>query len=376
MNIDWLSKESHCFLNARLPEGLQKNILKCFASLEDKNFLGHIFLATSGTTALSPQSIKFVALSKQAFLQSSQAVNQHFHSTSQDCWLNVLPHFHVGGLSIFSRAYLSGARVVNLYNETYKWDANIFIDTAESARATICSLVPTQLYDLIQLNLKAPKSFKAIIVGGGRLENALFKKATSLGWPVFPSYGLTEACSQVATHNFKEDFETTNVGLTILPHIILKVDDKNNILVKGNSLFTCHFFYNEGLLNYIDPKDKEGFYCTGDIGEVKKEKLFIYSRQDSVVKIGGENVNIAKLESIFNDIKFNNNMLSECVLLPYEDIRLQNIITVVFENSFKENKTQIENLVETYNANVLPYEKIRHVFFIDSIPKTALGKIM
>ena len=40
-------------------------------------------------------------------------VNRHIEATESDTWFNVLPLFHVGGLSILVRAFLSGASVVN-----------------------------------------------------------------------------------------------------------------------------------------------------------------------------------------------------------------------------------------------------------------------
>ena len=37
------------------------------------------------------------------------------------------------------------------------------------------------------------------MTGGGALDPSLYKQARDLGWPLLPSYGLTECGSQVAT---------------------------------------------------------------------------------------------------------------------------------------------------------------------------------
>src|SRR5947209_7140162 len=98
----------------------------------------HVFVATSGTTG----DVKLVALSKDAILASAAAVNVRLGAGRDDVWCCVLPTFHVGGLGIHARAYLSGARVV-----TMRWDPQAFV----RAGSTLASLVPAQVHDLVRL---------------------------------------------------------------------------------------------------------------------------------------------------------------------------------------------------------------------------------
>ena len=100
----------------------------------------HVFVATSGSTG----EIKLVALSKRAILASAAAVNERLKVTSRDIWAAVLPPFHVGGLGVYARCHLAGARALPM-----PWDARAF---AES-EATIASLVPAQVRDLIAARL-------------------------------------------------------------------------------------------------------------------------------------------------------------------------------------------------------------------------------
>ena len=81
---------------------------------------GHIFVATSGTSG----DVKLVALSKDAILASAAAVNARLGARREDVWCCVLPTFHVGGLGIHARAFLTGSRVINM-----SWDANAFART-------------------------------------------------------------------------------------------------------------------------------------------------------------------------------------------------------------------------------------------------------
>ncbi|HET8773411.1 MAG TPA: AMP-binding protein, partial [Thermoanaerobaculia bacterium] len=123
MDIDWLSADSHVLLNPRMPEEERRRLESLVVDLP-----GHVWLSTSGTTG----ALKLTALSKRALLASAAAVNRHLQSDDRDVWLCVLPTFHVGGLGIYARAFLSGARVV-----TSGWEG-----------VTLASLVPAQVSDL------------------------------------------------------------------------------------------------------------------------------------------------------------------------------------------------------------------------------------
>ena len=103
MEIDWLSDQSHVLLNPRMPVEERVRLESWVLDLP-----GHLWLSTSGTTGV----LKLTALSKRAVLASGAAVNRRLQAGAHDVWLCVLPAFHVGGLGIHARAFLSGARVV------------------------------------------------------------------------------------------------------------------------------------------------------------------------------------------------------------------------------------------------------------------------
>src|SRR5688500_13645623 len=100
--IDWGSSASVVLLNPRMPEDERRRMETWVEPLPRP-----LWLATSGTTG----SLKLVALGKDALLASAAAVNRHLSATAGDVWRSVLPRWHVAGLGIEARAFLSGARV-------------------------------------------------------------------------------------------------------------------------------------------------------------------------------------------------------------------------------------------------------------------------
>jgi O-succinylbenzoic acid--CoA ligase len=279
--VKWESRGAALLLNPRLPDARRDAVLQAeFPDLED-----HVWLATSGTGGRT----KLVALSRQALESSAQAVNAHLGATPRDIWLNPLPLFHVGGLGIRVRAALTGSRCEELGG----WSPEAYVEATKSCRATLSSLVPTQVHDLIRGGWRAPETLRAVFVGGDALSEALRAEAVAMGWPLLPSYGLTEAASQVATAAPGE--EVTN-WWPLLRHLEARVDEGGILQLRGPSLLTGWMIFGEdGRVHFEDPKC-DGWFKTTDRVELRDGKLKMIGRCDDLIKIRGELVDIANLE--------------------------------------------------------------------------------
>ena len=354
----WESPDSHVFCNPRLSDAEQARIAELPSRFP--HLPGHVWIGTSGSSG--PK--KWVALSKKALLHSAQSVNQHLFVTKQDRWLNPLPHFHVGGLGVQARGYL-GQFVV----ENCTWDALQFHQQALANKTTLSALVPTQIFDLVSHQLTAPCSMRAVIVGGGRLSDHLYALAIQLGWPLLPSYGLTECASQVATLALKDVF-TKSPQLKLLSHINAESTADGFLKIQSNALLTGYAIDVEGDWQLIDPK-KEGWLLTGDKGTIHDSLLEIFGRDRDFFKIGGENVSLQRLEKAWEEVIFAFSYSSDSSLIPVEDPRLGHVIHLAVTKA----SANIEPLVVAFNEKVLPFEKIRKVHQIDNIPKTTLGKV-
>ncbi|MCB1118860.1 MAG: AMP-binding protein [Chlamydiia bacterium] len=321
MKIDWESQASHILFNPRLPQNIQES-LKHQATLP-----GTLYIATSGTTALP----KLVVLSKHAFLVSAAAVNHQLDSSEQDIWHSPLPLFHVGGLSILARAHLSGAAVIpwNLP----KWSHTNYLEQLKRG-VTLSSLVPTQLYDLIQANASPPPSLRTLFIGGDALSESLFKQAQALGWPVTPTYGLTECASQVAVGN----------PLQPLRHVTLNVID-GILQIKSDALLTG---YLDADGTFQDPKI-DGWFRTEDRAALHPNHIHLHGRNRDWVQIGAETVHIPKLqthlEALFGPIGH---------IVPHKDPRLGVTLYLHLKDSLSA-----KTFVEQFNKTVLPFERLR-----------------
>jgi O-succinylbenzoic acid--CoA ligase len=208
---------------------------------------------TSGTTAAPrPVELSFGNVQANA-LGSAVALGLD----PDERWLCPLPLSHVGGLMVLLRSAIYGTRAV--------------LGGAERAAEddiTVVSLVPTQLRRLLDAGARPGARLRTVLLGGAAATPDLLEQARAAGWPVRATYGLTQACSQVA------------VDGRPLPGLAVTLADDGEILVEGPTVA------GGGVLH------------TGDLGRFAEDgRLEIVGRKSDTIVTGGENVAPAEVEA-------------------------------------------------------------------------------
>lgn len=366
MNIDWNANSSQILINPcySIEEQSWFNRILDYSS----SWPNHLWMSTSGSTAA-----KWVGLSKDAIFISAQAINDHLCSYSKDIWIHALPDFHVGGLGIWARSFLSGAQVRDFKADvTKKWDAFAFHQYVCNRKGTLTALVPTQLHDLIHARLESPPSLRAVIVGGGSLSSEMYLRGVQLGWKILPSYGMTECASQVATAELGSWENVEFPRLKLLPHMQADVQEEGRIRLKSHSLLSVYAMFSGDLIEFVDPK-KEGWLLTEDRGSIQGDAISVFGRLDEMIKVGGENVDLTKLEAILQEIRLALIPSLDMTLLAIPDERLGCVINLVVANASEE---VVKPIVDMFQQRVLPFERIRAIRCVKEIPRTPLSKVL
>ena len=153
-------------------------------------------LFTSGTTGV-PRGAE---LTYANFDAAARASLENLGGGQEQVWLACMPLFHVGGLTMAHRCAQYGATLV-LHE---KFDAEKTWRALEEQGVTHLSVVSTQLRWLLEARTeRAPSTVRAVLVGGGPVNAALMAQASSRGFPVLQTYGLTETCAQICTERHK-----------------------------------------------------------------------------------------------------------------------------------------------------------------------------
>ena len=315
--VNWDVMGSALLLNPRLDPALREQMLSTdFPELPD-----HVWMASSGTSGRA----KVVALSRSAIEASAAAVNRHLGVSPTDQWINPLPLFHVGGLGMVVRATL----LKTPCHLSEKWDPREFVRRSMECGATLSSLVPAQVHDLASARLRCPSSMRALVVGGGVLDEGLRVRAARLGWHLLPSYGMTETASQVATA--KPGAKDCS-WLSLLDHMEARLGEGGMLELRGPSLLTGWMLFDpDGSALWEDPK-RDGWFRASDRVELRDGQLRFIGRADDLVKIRGELVDVAALES-----ELQSRVKSGLVRIDVEpDERNGSALSVVAENANAE----------------------------------------
>lgn len=316
-----------------------------------KDFPQLQLLATSGS--LNGKE-KTVALSPEAMQASAAAVNKHLSASSDDIWFQCLPKNHIGGLSIYARAQQSRSKIFEHLNK--KWRVMDFYSALCSSQATLCSLVPTQVFDLVLNGLQAPSSLRAVVVGGAALSENLYLKARKLKWPLLPSFGMTESCSQIATATLDSlKNEECYPKLELLSHMEAKTDEENLLYLKSPALLSGYVYFNSNDgYEFINPV-KEGWFKTEDKVELVGGNLCPLGRVNDLVKISGELVSRAKLEKIFDEVLLEKKITGLALHLT-PDERRGYTLELHYEPAVEARTA--DDVFNCFNLLVKPFEKM------------------
>ena len=288
-----------------------------------------LVVATSGSTGTP----KGVVLEHQALIANAEATNAFLKADPDiDKWLACLPLSHVGGFSVIVRARHSRV-ALEVHNG---FDADRTTNAAQQG-VTLISLVPTAMRR-IDTSL-----FRRVLVGGSsvpvnRPEN------------VIATYGMTETGSGVV-YNGRP---LKNVELRVV---------NDEIQIRCPMLFRCY-------RNGTNPTTEDGWYPTGDAGELDDEGLLtVHGRMGDMIITGGENVWPVMVEQILSKATG----VRECAVVGRPDPEWgESIVAVVVPDTDQPALEDLRELVKSY----LPaYCAPRSLELIDELPKTALGKI-
>ena len=99
-------------------------------------------------------------------------------------------------MSIVIRACIGGLPVI--VHESF--DASTVLDAID-AGATHVSVVPVMLSRMLEMRgpYPWPSHLRCLLLGGSSAPRKLIEDGLGLGLPIAPTYGLTEAASQVTT---------------------------------------------------------------------------------------------------------------------------------------------------------------------------------
>ena len=313
-----------------------------------------VCVETSGSSGTR----KIVPLTFANVRASVRASRMRLSNGPSDRWQLCLPLNHVGGLSVVWRSLeAGGSAVVAPFDATGA--------TIERFRPTVASMVPTMVQRLLEDNTEALASIGLVLVGGAALGRPVWDRCASAGIRLVPTYGLTEACSQVATAIPDEPDASGGAGKPLdgIDVVIIGFDGADLesgqlgvVTVDGPAVFD----------GYLGEASRTGPFRTNDGGRFDVDgNLHIEGRIDDVIMSGGESVSLIRVAGVISEI----DGIQEVCVVGVEDSQWGTVggAMVVSNRELESFDTMVEEALE-------PHERPKRWLVRDAIPTLGNGK--
>jgi len=326
-------------------------------------------LYTSGTTG-DPKPVTLTFGNVVAAAGASAFVLGVLHD---DRWLCCLSMYHMGGLSIPLRCALYGTTCVLQRG----------FDAAETARAldehgcTGVSVVPTMLDRLLRADRTLPDSLRFVLCGGAPTPADLVAASEDAGVPIHPSYGMTEATSQIATARPAESYANPEtVGRPLFGTTVTVVDDAGDPVPTGETGELCVAGPTVTPGYYDAPAANEDTFGphglrTGDVGyRDDAGRLYVLNRRSDRIITGGENVDPGRVAEVIRS----HSAVRDVAVVGVDDPEWGERVAALV---VPEDGTALDrDALETHWAGRLAdFAHPRTVVFVDALPRTASGTV-
>ncbi|WP_281193652.1 o-succinylbenzoate--CoA ligase [Halorubrum sp. F4] len=255
-------------------------------------------LFTSGTTGVP----KPVPLTAGNVYSSAVASAFRLGVDPDDRWLVSLALHHMGGLAPVYRSVLYGTTLV--LREGF--DPGGTADDIDRYDVTGVSLVPTMLERMLDRRGTLADTLRVVLLGGAPAPEELIERCRDYSIPVYPTYGMTEAASQVATATPKATRDRPDtVGRPIFGTDVVVVDEDGDPVDPGETgeIVVDGPTITPGYLGADATGSEFGPYGlhTGDVGSLDEDGyLYVFNRLDDRIVTGGENVEPGEVSDVLS----------------------------------------------------------------------------
>lgn len=349
---------------------------------------------TSGTTGTP----KGVSLTHHNIMSNIVAVSKIFKISSSDRLVSVLPLFHVyaqtaelfmaikNGVEIMYTSSVSSHAIQNCLQEHRATKMLVVPEILESIIRKIEAQADEKgkrklLRTMFKIGFHLPywirrllfrkihKRFggklKIVTSGGAALSEEIEQKWNSMGFKILQGYGLTET-SPIITTNTLKNHKLGSVG-KVIPGCLVKITEKNEILVKGPNVFDGYYKNPEKTKAVFI---KERYFKTGDLGYFDKDGfLFIRGRKKYViVTSSGENVYPEDIEEKLKQC----NIVEDATVLGFEEHGRTIIHAILLGNI-----DDAHSIIKKANDNLASHQQIQDwsIWPESDFPRSATRKV-
>lgn len=332
-----------------------------------------LIMYTSGTTGRP----KGAVLSHANMFFSATNVILSADIRPDDVSLAMAPLFHIAGLNgVVIPVFLKGG--MNVIHRGF--NPSVALDELHNGEVTSMFAVPAMLEAIFALPEFAEATFptlRTLIGGGAPVPDRTLRAWADKGVGIQQGYGFTEAAPSVTLLDPESAF--TKQGSVGKPQFFMDVrvlrpdgrdaetGEAGELLARGMNIMLGYWNREQDTADsFVD-----GWYRSGDIAVVDEDGfLSLKDRSKDMYISGGENVYPTEVENTLLNIPG----VAEAAVIGIPDQKWGEVgraFIVVADGS--EHTT--ESIIAGLEPNLARYKLPKSVFFVDSLPRTATGKV-
>ncbi|WP_257298700.1 class I adenylate-forming enzyme family protein [Haloarchaeobius sp. FL176] len=325
-----------------------------------------LLVFTSGTTGRP----KGVRLTTRNLVASATASAFRLGVDRDDRWLVPLPTYHVGGLAPLVRSTLYGT--ITVLGPGGGFDAETTAEHLGDHRCTCVSLVPTMLDRLLGFGWRPDDRLRVVLLGGAPASQDLLDRCAERGVPAWPTYGMSEASSQVTTappETAREHPGTVGQPLVNVTLRVLDADgepcdpgERGELVADGPQV--THGYLDE---EHTDAAFSELGLHTGDVGYRDADgRLWVTGRVDDLLVSGGENVDPNRVARVLRECPG----VTDVAVVGLDDPEWGDRVAALVVGEC--SPATFDDYAREHLAD---HERPRTVAFADALPRTASGTV-
>jgi fatty-acyl-CoA synthase len=335
-----------------------------------------LLVYTSGTTGVPKGAVHTQA----ALLANARASAWAHDFVPGDKVLSTLPLFHVGGLCIQTLpALLAGVEVV-LHP---RFDPTAWLDELHKSRPSLSLLVPATMRAVFEHPRWAETSLaclRGIMTGSSTVPVAYLETLHARGVPVGQVYGTTETGPVSIVLRLPDAM--VRVGASGWPHPEAQVKlidadgqevgfgETGEVCIRAANLMRGYWRAdgepNTGL--------QDGWFLSGDLGRRAEDGcITIVGRSKDMIISGGENIYPAEIENQLVTLPG----VAESAVVGLPDVRWGEVPVAVLVRAHDAAGQALtdEAVLQHLQSRIARFKLPRRVVFVDSLSKSALGKV-
>jgi fatty-acyl-CoA synthase len=323
-----------------------------------------LLVYTSGTTG-RPKG----AVHTQANLIANMAIAQEVQGlTARDAVATVLPLFHVGGLCIQTLPALYAGATVLLHP---RFDAAATLACIARDRPSLTLQVPATMKALIEhpdWQRTDLSCLRAVWAGSSPLPAPLVQAIQARGVPVCNVYGATETGPfSIALPPTEAIGHMGSCGWPA-PGVQARLDGVKDgvgeVLLRAPNVVQRYWPDQPAT-------DDEGWFRTGDLATQAADGSYrIVGRAKDMIISGGENIYPAEIEGLLAE----HPAVAECAVVGLPDAAWGEVVVAAVV--WRPGAAPAEGTLQEFlSGRLARYKLPRRIVAVESLPKTALGKV-